>query len=228
MKNKKIIISVIIIILLLIGGGIFLMSELRVKQSPTPVQQTGQPATNTTTTNTGPKLEQVEGTMKSLLSGGKTQKCTFSYNTDNSTITGQVYVANGKIREEFQSTSTTGPINGHMIVYNQEAFMWTDQMNRGFKFSIGEQPTPAVKNDKTPDINKEMSFDCLPWSEDASMFTVPANITFQSMAAPVAPITGTAGQTGTGSSNLSNQCAVCNNVPEGPGREACKTQLKCQ
>lgn len=229
MKRKNVIIIAIIIIILLIGGGAYFFSRffgIDIDNSGALPKYTKELEINNTTTPND-KIDFVEGTMKSLLARGKTEECTYSYNTDNATITGQVYTSNnGKIRHEFQSTSVEGPVNGHMIVDSGDAYMWTDEMGQGFKFSIANQPAADGQNNKTPDINKSMQFECLPWNVDNSMFVLPTNITFQTMSAPVKPSAGQTG--GPNNTNLTNQCVVCDNIPEGSAREACKTQLKCQ
>lgn len=177
MRNKKLII-IFAVIILIIGAALFLGKQ----ESPSVIQQASQNEISTVpTSNYGNKIEAVEGTIKGLITRGRTEKCTFSYNTDYSTITGQVYLANGKIREEFQSTSIAGPINGNMILDSMDGYIWTDQMSQGIKFPFGKQPTPSVKNKSTPDINKTMHFDCLPWEADNSKFAIPDNITFQNM-----------------------------------------------
>lgn len=231
MKNKNIIIIVVVIILL-IGGGLYLNMNKTPKTT-----QTTQPATtstvnnntNTQTTNTNNQNEEIEGSLKNLLANGKTVNCTFSNNTNDVNITGTVYAANGKIREDYKTTmKEAGAISGHMIVDSQEAYMWTDQMNQGFKFSLAGMPSPSSgQKNQAPDINKTMHFSCLPWTVDSSLFTLPSNINFQSMSIPAVQSTGAAGGTKTNTNDLSSQCGVCNNIPEGPGRTACKTQLKC-
>ena len=185
-------------------------------------------ATNNTP-NSGNKPQDVEGTLKSLLSGGKTLSCTFSDTIKDVTVSGTVYAADGKLRQDFESNTSAGKMTGHMIVQSPDAYMWTDQMNQGFKFSIVGQPTPpaAAKNSQTPDINKSMKFTCQPWNPDNSLFNLPANITFQSMSVPAVPPTGGTAQTMPNGAGISNQCGVCSSVPAGPGRDACKAQLKC-
>ena len=226
MKNKNTIIIVAVILILLIGGGLY----LGMKKSPAPMVQPNQEVkTPVAVNNSGNKVQDVEGTLKSLLTGGKNVTCTFSDNLKEVNISGTVYAANGKVRQDFESNTSAGKMTGHMIVQSPDAYMWTDQMNQGFKFSIEGQPTPsaASKNSQTPDINKSMKFSCQPWNPDNSLFTLPANITFQSMSVPAVPPTGGTAQTMPNGAGVSNQCGVCNSVPAGLGRDACKAQLKC-
>ena len=220
MKNKNLIIIAVVIILLL-GAGLF----YTMNKSNSPSQSGQTEKINTGTDNTGNKMEEIEGSLKSLIGGGKNIQCTYSNTTEDITMTGKVMTANGKVRQDYQSTTAAGNMSGHMILEGQDAYMWTDQMAQGFKFSIAGQPTPAdTKNNQTPDIDKTMRFSCQPWNVDASVFTLPANITFQSMSVPAVPPSGTMQK---GQPNNSNMCAVCNNIPEGEDRDTCKAQLNC-
>lgn len=221
MKNKNLIITIAVIIILLIGGGLYLgmKKDAAPSQAPQPENKT------MTSDNTGNKLEQVEGSLKSLITGGKSLTCTFSNNlNDTSSINGTVYTSGGKVREDFQSTSAQVKVSGHVIIESENGYMWTDQNDQGFKFAINGQPTPASTHNQTPDIDKAMKFSCQPWNVDSSLFNLPSNITFQTMTIPAAPPSGAMQR---GLPNSTNMCAVCNNIPEGPNRESCKAQLKC-
>lgn len=230
MKNKNLIIIAVVVILLLVGGLFFSM-----KKSPQPVSQMPTSENATTATNktnnslyNGNKAEEIEGTLKSLLAAGKSVSCSFNNNDKDIVMSGTVYAANGKVREDYQADTSAGKMTGHMIVESPDAYMWTDQMAQGFKFSIEGQPTPAAQsNNNRPDINKAMHFSCQPWSADNNVFTLPTNINFQTMSVPNIPQNSNAGAAGTENTNASNQCAVCNNIPAGAARDTCKQQLKC-
>lgn len=237
MKNKNTIIIIAIVIILLIGGGLFLSMNKTAPQGNAPqIPDRGNPPAATTSLNVNQNnnnsIEQIEGTIKSLLTSGKSISCTFSNNDKDVNISGTVYASGGKIREDFQSSASENKMSGHVIVQPPDAYMWTDQFKQGFKFSIEGQPTPpAGQNNQTPDINKTMRFTCQPWTADSSVFNLPSDITFQTMSIPAGAAGGSASGSSNGSStgttNLTNQCAVCDNIPAGAARDACKAQLKC-
>ena len=170
MNYKKLVIITIIIILLITG---FLFYSI--KNPVAPAEQNEEQGTKIISNN---KIQTSESTIKNLLTDGKTLKCTYSFITSNSSATGQVYVANGKLREDFQSSSTAGAFLGHLILDSQQAYLWTNQqVGQGIKFSISAKSMPQVNY--MPDINKAMHFECFPWNIDNSLFEIPANINFQ-------------------------------------------------
>jgi hypothetical protein len=217
--NKKtgIVIGIVILLLLLLGVGIFLMKK---PQSQIQTPKTEQPGT---TQNAAP--ETAQGTLKSLLAMGKSVQCSFSNAaTDSAKVSGTLYVAGGKMRGDFQSTSGDTSINSHMIADSQNSYIWTDMNKQGFKFSItNQQQTNTAVKSQGPDMNQTIDYSCQDWVTDSSVFTLPSDITFSSFAVPT--ITNT---TGTSPTGVSSQCAVCDNIPAGSGRDACKAQLHCQ
>lgn len=214
--NKKIgIISVIVVLLLLlVGGGAYLAMK---KTSPSSLDTA--PITQNSTANSS------QGSLKSLFASGKSQKCTFNNtSTDTTKVDGTVYVAAGKVRGDFQTTSNGTPLSSHMIIDSQTSYIWTDMSKQGFKMAIDtNQQTNTAANNQGPNMDQNVNYSCQGWSVDNSVFTLPADITFTSFTVPSAMPGGTNG-TGAGTS----QCAVCDTIPEGANRDACKTQLHCQ
>jgi len=207
--NKKIIaIVVALLLLLVVGAGAIMMMKKPVSTD------TGIPLPTAAQTNSG--------SLKDLLTGGKAQKCTFSSNTEGATGTTTIYVAKGKIRGDIVSNMGERTINSHMLVDSSYSYVWTDDTNQGYKFSIAQQTqvTPS-QNNGSIDLNQKVNYTCENWNEDSSLFQLPANITFQTMTVPSLGPTGA----DTGSSN---QCAVCDQLPAGEAQEACKTQLGCK
>ena len=117
-----------------------------------------------------------------------------------------------------------------MIIDGGYFYVWTDLSNSGIKMAVNqEQPATApVNNSQTPDINQSFTYTCQGWAEDDTLFALPSSISFMTTALPVAPSSSGAGTpSGTGT-NPSSYCATCDNIPAGPGRDACRTQLHCQ
>lgn len=158
MNNRKLII-IFVLILLLSGGGLFFML-------------------NNTSSN---KVEDIYGTAISLINSGRSLTCTVTDKIQNSTVTGTWYVANGKARLDYQSTSNILKMTGHIITDSQYGYLWSEQApNQGIKIALAPILTPAVTNNQTL-INKPIHFSCLPWSASDSSFILPTNMKFQTI-----------------------------------------------
>lgn len=228
--NKKILAMFVILLLLLLSIGVLYFSRKggSIQSHTKELQNQEQPTIGQS--NTGNKTESIEATLKSLLSMGKSLKCTFSNNIKDASINGTVYAANGKVRQDFQTTSIGNATSNHLIVDSSNTYMWTDGSNQGFKFAIDQASTgPAssgYSQSQTQDINKSMNFSCQGWSADNSFFVLPTNVTFQSFTIPVVPST-IKSSTGSGVSAPNSACSACDNLPEGDARNTCRTQLDC-
>jgi hypothetical protein len=221
MNNKLAMIFGAVLLLLLLSGFFITMN----KKTSVPNQKVQSPGT-VGQSNSGNKMEVMEASLKSLLTAGKTVKCTFTNSVRGVNVNGTVYTSNGKIRQDFSSNTPSGAMNGHMIIDSSNGYMWTDQTKQGYKIPINEQTAVPSGSTQTQasDVNKKIQFSCLPWTADSSLFTLPTDITFQSMIIPSIP----AIKPGTNNINTQDKCAVCNNVPEGAAKESCKAQLQCK
>jgi hypothetical protein len=213
-----------VLLLLLLIGGFFLL-----KKTPSTVVSPEQKVAVTPQVSQMNKEETIQGSIKSLIAGGKAVKCSFSKTTNEVTIAGTVYAGNGKVREDYSSTAAKTAVEGHMIVDGKTGYMWNDAMkDQGFKFDMtAPQPTSgASKKSQTPDINQDINFSCQGWNVDNAVFALPAGVTFSSLTVPAAVTSGDANNPVQGSGSTS--CSVCNNIPAGAGRDSCKAQLHCQ
>jgi hypothetical protein len=210
------------LILILLAAVIFFVTKKPKSSS------TNQPVSNGQSSQGA--AETIEGSIKSLLSAGKSLKCTFSNSTDEVNVEGTVYVSGGKVRQDYKTTSSQFSSSGHVIVDSENSYMWTDSSDQGFKFPIdnGEQRaiSPASGSENV-DVNKNYKFSCGGWIADNSLFVIPSNINFQTLSIPaIGTVAPTAGSSGT-TSNPSENCAVCNNIPAGAARDNCLAQLNC-
>ncbi|MBU3978486.1 hypothetical protein KJ980_08040 [Patescibacteria group bacterium] len=220
--NKKNLIMFAVLILAVVGIIVF-YSFPKYSSKTQIVDQKTRTESQIDQSNTGNKIE---ATLKSLLSNGKSLKCTFSSDSKDYPVRGTVYTGNGKVRQDFQSNA--GGMTIHLIVDNSNSYMWTDGDTQGFKFAIDQAPTVQPSNgftqswSQSPDINKSMNFSCQDWRMDNSLFTLPSNVTFQSFTMPPGP------SVVSGISITSSPCGVCDNLPSGEARNSCRTQLNCQ
>lgn len=208
--NKKILVIVVILILSLIGAGVFFFLKPSPQVQPKSQNQTAGEGKNVN------KPEAIETTLKSLLSMGKSLKCTFLNNTKEATVSGTVYAGNGKVRQDFQSKAAGSSTSGHLIVDGSNTYMWTDGNNQGFKFAVDKVPSASSGSaqSQTQDINKTMNFSCQGWSADNSLFVLPSNVTFESFSIPVIPTVDTS-KSGTGINTNQSACSACDNIPAG-------------
>jgi len=219
--NRNVAIVVGILILFIIGSGAYLALNKSTQPSINKA-----PVTKNESADSG--TQAVQGTIKSLLSSGKSQKCTYSNDPKSASVSGTLYVANGKMRVDFVSGTEQAKISGHVILDSGFSYVWTDMSKQGVKMAIDQklqQPSSAPVNSQTLDINQALAYTCQGWVEDSFVFTLPPDVTFLTFTLPtVAPSGVVPSSKATNPSN----CSVCDNLPAGTARETCKTQLGCK
>jgi len=121
--------------------------------------------------------------LRGLLTSGSNQQCSFKDEDSE----GTVYVAAERMRGNFTTTVDGKTTVAHMIIDNNTMYNWVDGENTGFTFAFdpedadveeGEADTPT-QSDESVDLDKEVDYNCSPWSVDNSFFTPPADVDFQ-------------------------------------------------
>jgi hypothetical protein len=214
--NKKIIIVVLILILIAAGAYLLMKKTPQAPVNHAPVTIQNKPANS--------KSQTMQGTIKSLLTAGKSQKCTYSSQLESSSVEGIVYVTNGKMKGDFTTTSKENKVTGHMIVDGGYSYIWTDLTSKGIKMAIDlqQQPSSASANSQAPDINQSFSYTCQGWTPDNTVFAPPSNVSFTTFTLP------SSGAMPSGIQVPSAACSACDSIPAGAGRDTCRTQLHCQ
>ncbi len=209
--NKKLAVVLVILILLLLGGGVLVMNNKSV-QTPTPTP-TAEPTKAT--------AAEAQGTIKSLLTSGVPQSCTFTSEKQAST-SGTVYVSAGKMRGDFTTINQGQSMTGHLIIDSGYSYIWSDLLTRGMKVTLteGQSSASAGTDNQGMDVNQPVSYTCKPWTPDESKFTLPSNITFTSISVP-----GSAAPSGT--STAPSACTACASLPAA-AQSACRAQFNCQ
>ncbi len=195
----------------------------------------------------------VARSLRELIAGGQSQKCTFTNTVENSTSEGTVYLSGNKMRGDFTSRVTTPVVKtvaSHMITDGTEMRVWTDGEAMGFLMDIsaqtdvktGDTPTTETSYESPVDLDDtDTSYNCEPWRADASLFVPPASVKFQSMADMMkgmniplgADTTGSdagmgPGMEAGGSMDLkAMQCAACDSAPDEKSKAECKAYLQC-
>lgn len=162
--------------------------------------------------------------LKDLITKGTAMSCAF---TEENTQ-GNLYIAGGKVRGDFESTENGTTTKSHIIDMDNTSYIWMEGQKTGFKTSFNPSATSAPGATAEPstgantgfDANKSMDYKCGSWSVDNSFFTLPSGVTFSdmsSLAPKIEPNT----------SSNSNQCSYCNNL-NGDAKTQCLAALNCK
>lgn len=129
--------------------------------------------------------EEVSGAMtaEELLASGRNLSCTYTFQSGNAESSGVVFVANGKMRGDFETVSDGQTWKSHAIIRDNTSHIWVDGMAEGFKSAFSGAVTTGGGN-AAPDINSKLDYDCAAWMPDESKFTLPAGVTFREVSIP--------------------------------------------
>ena len=206
--NKKVATAVIVVLVLLLGGFLYMRkgSSSLAPQAQTANQTSENPAT----------------TLRSLISKGVAQSCTFSANNTQGTM----YISGGKVRGDFSSSVNGTVTNSHMIIDTSTSYLWMDGNARGIKMSFdpNAQPSATPGASGSFDAAATMNYKCSAWITDAGKFTLPAGVTFTTFNLPTAAPAKT---TGTSGSSNSSQCSYCDSL-SGDAKAQCMSALNCK
>jgi len=177
---KKVIIAIIVIILIVLALMWFKNKSAEAPTNDTATGETGQVATTTGSS----------ASLRDLVMSGKPQKCTFSDTRSGATTQGVVYVGGQKVRGDFTMTTGNQKTDGHMIMDGKTTFVWTSAMPQGVKFAMSADATTTAASQMSGqaiDYTSAMNYDCDSWTADASLFSVPTNITFMDLSTMMKP-----------------------------------------
>ena len=133
--------------------------------------------------------EQFTGSLTELAARGGEWTCTVdaqaSTGVGQVASSGIVYVSDNKVRADFESdVPNFGAVQAHMIADAQYVHSWTSAMPQGIKTKAIATAThdPSVPTQAAGyDAQQSYTYDCTPGSVDASLFEIPANITFMTL-----------------------------------------------
>lgn len=215
-KNKGLIVAAVVIILLLLGGlGYYLFSK-SAKTTPTEKASVTEPKASSSS---------ITGTLKSLLTGGKTQTCTITYPDNKGS--GTIFVADKKFGGTFTIKESNGKdITGYMVSDGTYMYTWSTAATMGIKIKL-ETAEKAAGNTQTGtgDLNQEVNLNCSPWIVDNSKFAVPTNIQFTDMSSFL-PKTSASPSTKTGTQT--QEQSPCDQIEDASAKAACVKALSGQ
>lgn len=165
--STKTVVILLIVILVAILGYAFMGSK------------SSTPSLNTTRDT---RLSNAPQSLSALIQGTESQKCTFSNTQGDTSLSGTVYVAGGKARADFESKSivTSKISQQHIITDGVNTSMWQDGESMGMVVENNVQNDTSMKSPL--DTSASVPYICTPWTTDASVFVLPQNVMFHSMA----------------------------------------------
>jgi len=170
---------------------------------------------------------QGQSSFKDLIAMGKPQKCSAWFTAKDVTSTGTIYLASQQMRGDFTAQVQGKTMQTHMIVKNQTVYTWVEGMGTTIGFQTSLHTSSSTSNttqSRSVDVNQKVSYNCEAWTEDDSVFALPAGVTFTSTAA-ITP-NGAAGKSeSSATSSKSSQCSTCDNA--GAGKAQCLAVLHC-
>ena len=161
------------------------------------------------------------GSMADIIAKGGSWKCQVSHAAPSGETAGMVYVADGKVRGDFETKiPQLGKVETHMISDSSYAYTWTSLMKTGFKTKVTIPTATSTAPRDTPDMyHQQYDYQCDSWTSDATFFNIPADITFNEMGAAPSPSDGAVMP-----ARVPN-CKMCDSIPAGNGRTQCQAAL---
>ena len=234
---NKTTIGIIVGVLIILGIGGFVISRSNTPALNQPSGVSSLPTSDQAATSSG------EMSLKALAAAGRPVSCTFADKGTDSESTGTVFVANGKVRADFNSTTSAGgqnTIQGHMISDGQFSYVWTSLSTTGLKMSATGTAGQSSNSGASIDQDKKLNYTCQPWPADSSQFDLPKGITFSELTLPtglVPPPVNAEGNAGasnsatggaSGATDVKAQaCSACDLIPAGTSRDQCKKNYGC-
>lgn len=130
--------------------------------------------------NAQPEVQVEHTSLTSLLATSGSRQCTFESSTPNSTSSGTVYIADGRMRGDFTSSASGATVESHMIVENDTSYVWSSAMPQGVTLPLASMSAQGGASESI-DPNAQIDYTCDAWNTDEHMFTLPADVTFQDL-----------------------------------------------
>lgn len=152
-------------------------------------KSTKAPQPGATTGLASPQESQNRGSLKSLLTVGKDQSCTFTSNQGKTK--GTVFISGKKMSGDFATTGADNKqVESRMILDDQYSYFWSSDAVEGTKMKLSNleaiTPPPSASGqtqNQAVDINQDVEYQCSVWAVDNSKFIPPSNVTFMDVSA---------------------------------------------
>lgn len=168
MEKSKIISGVIV--LAVIAVGVYLITSRTENSSEN---------TDTTTTDTTNK----KMPFSEFVKAGGSYKCEVKQYMSDMENSGTVYISGGNISGKYTTVAEGMTVESSFVMKDGYSYTWSDMMpGIGFKVKVNTtiNPDGTTSTSDTYSWNAEQigDYNCEPWTFDASMFALPANISF--------------------------------------------------
>jgi uncharacterized protein YxeA len=183
--NKNTLIGVIVVVILIVLGIWYFSSSnmgsnIYTQQNPT---TTVSSSTTTTPANT---TASKTNTFKSIFSQSGSHQCSYEQVGGTSERGSSViYIADGQMRGEFRTTTTSGNSANLMIYNGGYLYSWKEGSTVGTKSSIKSLadlpkiiPTDLTSGAIFGVSDTNISWDCHDWIKDPKLFFIPAYVKF--------------------------------------------------
>lgn len=226
--EARAIIIVAVVFLFLIGGASFALF----KNNFQPASSSVVPSASIVETSSSlapsvqssPSAQTQKMSLKDIWSRGSSQKCTF--NDLPSKTTGTIYVAQGKMKGDFNSNVANTSTFSHVIVQNQQSYIWVDGQTNGMKIAVNsEQIGKQASSSSQINLDQKYDVSCEGWRLDDSVFNLPQGVNFQDMSSLLQ--SNTAKPSGTPQLDLKAACGACDKL-NGSAKDQCRQALSCQ
>lgn len=129
-----------------------------------------------------------DGSIADLAIRGGDWKCTVDAKANTgggqAISSGVVYVSGKRVRADFTSTVPgMGKVDSHLMADGTDVYSWTSLYPQGIKTKMA-----AADSDSTTktsgggmDANQNYTYQCAPAQSDASLFVVPAGVSFRTI-----------------------------------------------
>lgn len=222
--NKNILIG-IVIVLVAVGGFMVVKQNGSSEKQDKMMMKKGADSTDDSA------LGEISGSLKDLFAKGVAMQCTFEHIAHGGTTTGKLYISGNNMRGDFELVQPDGnSVTSNMIREGDTNYVWSSELEQGFKTVVPEATfeaaetleDAAAQSDPFAQLQDEnVSYNCQPWIVDRSMFTPPTDIEFVDFSAQIEKMQNAQ------DSVKDAQCAACDQVPVGEGRDQCLQALGC-
>lgn len=175
--KTNLIIGLVVGAVVVAGGGYYLMKKGSSSAGESSRTEQGLPKDEAAQ---GGKFN---GSFASLATRGGSWKCTIDSSTAESISSGVTYVSGGNVRADFSTkVQGYGTVDSHMLVSGQDVYTWSSMMPKGIKTKMMSQGSGGTATSgQGMDANHSYSYDCQPWSADASTFALPTGVSFMTV-----------------------------------------------
>jgi len=188
-----------------------------------------------------PGARSVTGTVTDLMGLGQSFECSFSFeNKQGQNMSGKIYTHNQQVRQNAELEQDGKTLETHMIMKNDKVYTWSSrQPGQGVKMDMSEiknkekQETGQDQAGKPANLNKQVEYECQPWSAQSDRFALPQDVEFTDMSQFINDMQGMMNEAGQVQdinqekidSMKQKACASCEMAPN---PDKCRANMGCE